>query len=80
MPTSIRNPQSALCNLLEPPTRLRTRIERRSTVEVELEIPAGIEAFAIGNSVIINAGKRGFLSASDAIAHGLIKIVETKFV
>jgi hypothetical protein len=60
----------------KPPTRIRARIERRTHVEVELEIPAGTPAFAVKGTVIIDAGVRGFMTASEAVRHGLVKIVE----
>lgn len=65
-----------LPEVLEPATRLRCSMERRRIVPVEIEIPAGIEAFALGNSVIVKTPKGNFLSASDAADHGLVKIHE----
>ena len=61
----------------QPPTRIRAKIERRAVVEVEFEIPAGIEAFCIKGMILINAGARGYLSAQDAATAGLIKIIES---
>lgn len=69
---------SQLPSVLEhPPTRVRgVRIERRSIVEVDVEIPAGTEAYAVKGMIVINAGTRGFLCLADAATAGLVKIIE----
>jgi hypothetical protein len=66
---------SQLQSVVEPPTRLRAKIERRSVIEAEFELPAGTDAYALGNSFVVDAGKLGFLSAQDAAARGLIKLI-----
>lgn len=67
---------SQLSAILEPPTRLRGKIERRSLVEVEFEIPAGTTAFCVKGVLLIDAGPLGYMTAQDAASHGLVKIVE----